>query len=109
MRERVSGKASFFVFKNEGDRLLGKLLEIKKMMIKDVEREVALIEDESGLEWIIILTAGLTDLKNLPILTNVEIIFRGYKALAGGKRFKKFDIYKIIPDKDPENSEQVPF
>ena len=106
MRIKVSGYPSFFRFSEEGQVLRGKLKEFREVLIQGQNREIAVIEDENGLEWAVIMTLGLTALKSLPILSNVELIYRGEAKLKGGKTFKKFDIYRIEDDKKPDD---VPF
>jgi len=108
MRIKVSGYPSFFRFSEEGQVLRGKLKEFKEMLIQGQSREVVIIEDDEGLEWTIIMTSGLTALKDLPILSNVELIYRGEVKLKGGKSFKKFDIYRIVED-DKKPEEEIPF
>jgi len=106
MRIKVSGQPNFFRF-TEGNVLRGKLKEFREVVIQGQSREVVIIEDEEGLEWAVIMTSGLTPLKSLPILSVVEIFYRGEAKLKGGKTFKKFDIYRIVEDDKPE--EEIPF
>jgi len=107
MRIKVSGQPGFFRFSEEGQILKGKLKEFKEVLIQGQNREVAIIEDQAGLEWAVIMTSGLTPLKSLPILSVVEIIYRGEARLTGGRSFKKFDIYRIEDDKKP--NDEIPF
>ena len=108
MRIKVSGRPNFFRFSEEGQILSGKLKEFREVLIQGQNREVAIIEDQAGLEWAVIMTSGLTALKSLPILSNVELIYRGEAKLKGGKSFKKFDIYRIVED-DKKPEEEIPF
>jgi len=107
MRVKVSGYPSFFRFSEEGQVLRGKLKEFREVLVQGQNREIAVIEDEDGLEWAVIMTSGLTPLKSLPILSVVEIIYRGEAKLTGGRSFKKFDIYKVV--EDDKKPEEIPF
>ena len=108
MRIKVSGQPSFFRFSEERQALRGKLKEFREVLIQGQNRQIAVIEDEDGLEWAVIMTSGLTPLKSVPILSVVELIYRGEAKLKGGKTFKKFDIYRIEED-DKKPEEKIPF
>jgi len=113
MRERMSGRPPFKRFE-EGKIFRGKIIDFKTVNLAGRETECVIIEEEStSLEWTILLTQGLTPLKKLDKLSLVEIVFRGEVKLVGGRKFKRFDIFRIIPDTDTEpdikSKEEIPF
>ena len=113
MKERISGKSPFKRFK-EGEIFRGKIIDFKTVTLGGREADCVIIEEEqTGLEWTVILTQGLTPLKKLDKLSLVEIVFRGEAKLAGGRKFKRFDVFHIIPDTDAvpatKSEEEIPF
>jgi len=113
MKERISGKSPFKRFE-EGEIFRGKIIDFKTVNLAGRETECVIMEEEdTSLEWTIILTQGLTPLKKLDKLSLVEIVFRGEVKLAAGRKFKRFDIFRIIPDTDTgadiKSKEEIPF
>ena len=109
MKQRIGGKPAFKRFEL-GEILRGKIIDFQTIMISGQEREVVIIEEEgTGLEWTVILTKALTELKKLAKLSVVEIVYRGAVKIAGNKTFKKFDLFLITPEPGSENTDDIPF
>jgi len=113
MKERISGRSPFKRFE-EGEIFRGKIIDFKTINLAGRDTECVIMEEEStSLEWTIILTQGLTPLKKLDKLSLVEIVFRGEVKLAGGRKFKRFDVFHVIPDTvtapDVKSEEEIPF
>lgn len=85
----------------EGDELVGRIAEIKTATVQGKQREVAIIEEQSGRCWSVWLTYSLQVLKELPLFTLVKIVYRTERKLKQGRRVKNFDVF-VAKESKPE-------
>jgi hypothetical protein len=90
-----------YTWEREGQELIGRIVEVKKVDFRGQERMVAVIETPEGDEFSVWLTKQLEAIAMLPMFSLVRIVYLGEQKIKGGRRVKQYKIY-VARESKPE-------